>query len=191
MTQPGTISGETSSPRCLSPFCDCRLTSSGALILIPTIPTRRETSRGASRRGPATLTVAEAASGFSVAARGGEKSLAKRLPFLESFFDFVRPSCISKYRGTSQRSDSASHLSAEHTAAVTIMIRPIGPLRLNVAYMRRMRMPRSGPAAGALGDQLSALARRHLLRRQQEDLQAGLVDYQAIPPYPPRPRPPS
>ena len=29
------------------------------------------------------------------------------------------------------------------------------------------------------------------VRQQQEDIQAGLVDYQAMPPYPPRPRPPS
>jgi hypothetical protein len=54
-----------------------------------------------------------------------------------------------------------------------------------------MRLPRSGPPAGALGNQLSALHRRRQLRQQQEDIQAGLVDYQAIPPYPVRPRPPS
>ena len=41
-----------------------------------------------------------------------------------------------------------------------------------------------GAAIGALGRQLSALDRRRRLRRQQEDLQAGLVDYLAIPPYP-------
>ena len=52
-------------------------------------------------------------------------------------------------------------------------------------------MPRSGPPAGALGRQLSALDRRRRLREQQEDIQAGLLDYQAIPPYPIRPRPPS
>jgi hypothetical protein len=71
------------------------------------------------------------------------------------------------------------------------MIRPIGPLRLPQAYLNAVRLPRSGPPAGALGDQLSALARRHRLRRQQEDIQAGLADYLAMPPYPPRPRPPS
>ena len=71
------------------------------------------------------------------------------------------------------------------------MIRAIGPLRYAWIYTRSTRLPRSGPPVGALGDQLSALNRRRLLRRQQEDLQAGLVDYLAIPPYPPRPRPPS
>jgi len=58
-------------------------------------------------------------------------------------------------------------------------------------YTRRARLARSGPTIGALGKQLSALHRRRQLRAQQEDLQAGLVDYQAIPPYPTRPRPPS
>ena len=71
------------------------------------------------------------------------------------------------------------------------MIRPIGPLRSAWAYTRRARLPRSGPPAGALGSQLSALDRRRQLRQQQEDLQAGLVDYLTIPPYPFRPRPPS
>jgi hypothetical protein len=71
------------------------------------------------------------------------------------------------------------------------MIRPIGPLRNAWVYTRSMRLPRSGPPAGALGNQLSALRRRQQLRQQQEDIQAGLVDYQAMPPYPPRPRPPS
>jgi len=71
------------------------------------------------------------------------------------------------------------------------MICPIGPLRYGWAYRRSMRLPRSGPPAGAIGDQLIALVRRRRLRDQQEDLQAGLVDYEAIPPYPPRPRPPS
>lgn len=71
------------------------------------------------------------------------------------------------------------------------MIRAIGPLRNAWTYTRNMRLPRSGPPTGALSDQLSALNRRHQLRQQQEDLQAGLVDYLAIPPYPPRPRPPS
>jgi hypothetical protein len=54
-----------------------------------------------------------------------------------------------------------------------------------------MRLPRSGPPIGALRTQLNALERRRQLRQQQEDLQAGLVDYLAIPPYPFRPRPPS
>jgi len=71
------------------------------------------------------------------------------------------------------------------------MIRPIGPLRFAWAYAQRMRMPRSGPIAGALSLQLSALDRRRQLRQQQEDLQAGLADYEALPPYPLRPRPPS
>ncbi|MBN1393544.1 MAG: hypothetical protein JW959_00740 [Pirellulales bacterium] len=52
-------------------------------------------------------------------------------------------------------------------------------------------MARSGPLPGALGRCLGALERRLRLTRQQEDIQAGLVDYQALPPYPPRPRPPS
>jgi hypothetical protein len=71
------------------------------------------------------------------------------------------------------------------------MIRAIGPLRYAWRYSRSTRLPRSGPTAGALGKQLSALARRSRLRQQQEDLQAGLADYLAIPPYPARPRPPS
>jgi hypothetical protein len=71
------------------------------------------------------------------------------------------------------------------------MIRPIGPLRYAWAYARRMRLPRSGPPSGALGRQLNALDRRRRLRQQQEDLQAGVVDYLAIPPYPFRSRPPS
>ena len=71
------------------------------------------------------------------------------------------------------------------------MIRAIGPLRSAWMYTRRMRLPRSGPPAGALRKQLNALERRRRLREQQEDLQAGLVDYLAIPPYPFRPRPPS
>jgi hypothetical protein len=71
------------------------------------------------------------------------------------------------------------------------MIRSIGPLRCAWAYTRIMRLPRSGPPAGALGNQLIALVRRRQLRAQQEDIQAGLVDYQAMPPYPIRPRPPS
>jgi hypothetical protein len=70
------------------------------------------------------------------------------------------------------------------------MIRAIGPLRYAWTYTRNMRLPRSGPPAGATGQQLVALERRHLLRQQQEDIQAGLVDYVALPPYPPRPRPP-
>ncbi len=71
------------------------------------------------------------------------------------------------------------------------MIRAIGPLRNAWTYTRSMRLPRSGPPLGAPSKQLGALKRRRLLRQQQEDLQAGLVDYLAIPPYPPRPRPPS
>ena len=71
------------------------------------------------------------------------------------------------------------------------MIRLIGPLRYAWIYTRSMRLPRSGPPVGAIGSQLIALDRRRHLRQQQEDLQAGLVDYEAIPPYPTRPRPPS
>jgi hypothetical protein len=69
------------------------------------------------------------------------------------------------------------------------MIRLIGPLRYAWIYTRSMRLPRSGPPAGAIGLQLIALDRRRQLRQQQEDLQAGLADYEAIPPYPIRPRP--
>ena len=71
------------------------------------------------------------------------------------------------------------------------MIRPIGPLRHAWAYTRSTRLPRSGPPPGAPASHLGALRRRHLLREQQEGLQAGLVDCLAIPPYPIRPRPPS
>jgi hypothetical protein len=71
------------------------------------------------------------------------------------------------------------------------MIRSIGPLRYASAYTRRVKLPRSGPPDGALGNQLSALDRRRQLRQQQEELQAGLVDYETLPPYPFRPRPPS
>ena len=70
------------------------------------------------------------------------------------------------------------------------MIRSIGPLRNVWLYARSMNMPRSGTMPGALGKQLSALKRRRRLDLQQQDLQAGLADYQASPPYPPRPRPP-
>jgi len=70
------------------------------------------------------------------------------------------------------------------------MIRAIGPLRFAWTYTRWLGLPRSGPPPGALRSQLSALDRRRRLRMQQEDLQAGLVDYLAIPPYPFRPRPP-
>ncbi len=70
------------------------------------------------------------------------------------------------------------------------MIRPIGPLRYAWTYTRWQWLPRSGPPPGALKNQLGALDRRRQLRQQQEDLQAGLVDYLAIPPYPFRPRPP-
>ena len=66
------------------------------------------------------------------------------------------------------------------------MIRAIGPLRYAWIYTRSMRLPRSGPLLGASSNQLGALRRRWRLRPQQEDLQAGLVDYLAIPPYPPR-----
>ena len=71
------------------------------------------------------------------------------------------------------------------------MIRPIGRMRYAWLHTRTMRLPRSGPPTGQLGRQLSALVRRHRLRAQQEDLQAGVVDYLAAPPYPDRPRPPS
>ncbi|MGA2062190.1 MAG: hypothetical protein ABSG67_17035 [Thermoguttaceae bacterium] len=69
------------------------------------------------------------------------------------------------------------------------MIRSIVPLRW--FYARGMNLPRSGPMFGALGKQLSALYRRRRLDLQQQDLKAGLADYRASPPYPPRPRPPS
>jgi hypothetical protein len=82
-------------------------------------------------------------------------------------------------------------LCAEPAADFCLMIRAIGPLRLPRAYTRLRRFPLSGPPAGALSNQLSALMRRYQLREQQEDLQAGLVDYAAMPPYPYRPRPPS
>ena len=71
------------------------------------------------------------------------------------------------------------------------MIRPIGSPRYVGMYPRTMRLPRSGPLVGALGSQLSALQRRRQLRQQQEDIQAGIADYLALPPYPSRPRPPS
>ena len=102
------------------------------------------------------------------------------------------------YRST-RRNDASSKAPSQRPRVVSdattgftrLMIRPIGPLRNAWVYTRSMRLPRSGPPAGALGNQLSALRRRHQLRQQQEDIQAGLVDYQAMPPYPPRPRPPS
>jgi len=71
------------------------------------------------------------------------------------------------------------------------MIRPIGRLPNQVMLFYGMRLARSGPQDGALGRQLSALERRHRLRAQQQELQAGRSDPQAIPPYPVRPRPPS
>jgi hypothetical protein len=73
----------------------------------------------------------------------------------------------------------------------TVMIRPIGAFRFGWAYARGVRLPRSGPQPGAPSNQLGALERRRLLRQQQEEIQAGLVDYVTIPPYPYRPRPPS
>jgi hypothetical protein len=74
---------------------------------------------------------------------------------------------------------------------VSSMIRSIGPVRAVWYYARGMNLPRSGPVSGALGKQLSALHRRWRLKFQLQDLQAGLTDYLAVPPYPPRPRPPS
>ena len=93
-----------------------------------------------------------------------------------------------EFQGPFTRPRVVSNATSGHTR---LMIRPIGPLRNAWVYTRTMRLPRSGPPAGALGNQLSALRRRQQLRQQQEDIQAGLVDYQALPPYPPRPRPPS
>ena len=74
---------------------------------------------------------------------------------------------------------------------VSGMIRSMGTLRSVWIYARSMNLPRSGPLSGALRVQLGALQRRRRLRMQQQDLQAGLADYQASPPYPHRPRPPS
>ncbi len=68
------------------------------------------------------------------------------------------------------------------------MIRPIGRMPSEWVYPYGMRMPRSGTGNGALGRQLSALDRRHRLRKQQQEIQAGMAEYRA---YPPRPRPPS
>ena len=82
-------------------------------------------------------------------------------------------------------------LFVRHFPEVSDMIRSIGPLRAVWYYARGMNLPRSGPVSGALGKQLSALQRRRRLKFQLQDLQAGLADYQASPPYPLRPRPPS
>lgn len=71
------------------------------------------------------------------------------------------------------------------------MIRPVGPLGENSMYANYTRFARSGPLSGALSDQLGAIERRRRLRRQQENLQAGPANYEALPPYQFRPRPPS
>jgi len=82
-------------------------------------------------------------------------------------------------------------LLVRHFPEVSNMIRSIVPLRAVCYYARGMNLPRSGPVSGALGKQLSALQRRRRLDLQHQDLKAGLADYRASPPYPPRPRPPS
>jgi hypothetical protein len=71
------------------------------------------------------------------------------------------------------------------------MIRPIGRMPSEWIFPYGMRLARSGTSGGALGRQLSALVRRRRLRKQQQELQAGVALQQAIPPYPLRPRPPS
>lgn len=69
------------------------------------------------------------------------------------------------------------------------MIRPYRPLRSYEYPAAFWRLARSGPGLGALSAVLSALDRRRHLRRQQQRLGAGTVDYLARPPYPYRPRP--
>jgi hypothetical protein len=71
------------------------------------------------------------------------------------------------------------------------MIRPIGPLQNAWVFKYSSIAARSEPLPGALSQQLDAVERRRSLSDQQEDLQAGQLDFQALPPYPYRPRPPS
>ena len=116
--------------------------------------------------------------------------------FLKLLFDFEKKSCIKQ---VSARDNAKSYCPlpgdtlfyVRNFPEVSGMIRSIGPLRSVWAYARGSHLPRSGPLSGALSAQLSALDRRRRLQIQQQDLQAGLADYQALPPYPPRPRPPS
>jgi hypothetical protein len=100
------------------------------------------------------------------------------------------------YTGTGKKqldfqADLLSAASCSRPRSTPLMVHRVATLRYVWAHLRNVRLPRSGPLTGALGRQLSALKRRRRLRLQQEDLQAGLVDYQAMPPYPLRPRLPS
>lgn len=72
-----------------------------------------------------------------------------------------------------------------------LMPGPIRPIRIAFMLTPYIRFARSGPIPGALGNQLGALDRRRRLQTQQQQLQTGATDYQARPPYPNRPRPPS
>ncbi len=71
------------------------------------------------------------------------------------------------------------------------MIQLVRPIQTPWAYTRAMWAARPALIPGALSDQLSALERRRQLLRQCQALQNTPADYQARPPYPYRPRPPS
>jgi len=71
------------------------------------------------------------------------------------------------------------------------MIRPVGPLDATWIHANYMRLARSGPDPEALSRQLRAISRRRSLRIQQKQLQYGVANSEVLPPYRPRPRPPS
>ncbi|MHC4402290.1 MAG: hypothetical protein ACYTG0_21705 [Planctomycetota bacterium] len=71
------------------------------------------------------------------------------------------------------------------------MIRPIVSLRSLLKHVVVPLETQAEPAAGTVEGQWSALERRRRLTVQHTRLADGASDYQARPPYPLRPRPPS
>jgi hypothetical protein len=70
------------------------------------------------------------------------------------------------------------------------MIRPIRPISMLLPHVTHPGLTRSDASNGALSRQQGAIRRRRNLQAQQEQLEAGRVDYRVRPPYPYRPRPP-
>lgn len=96
-------------------------------------------------------------------------------------------------RWVSNQQNHADRITAARGSGISThpMILPVGPSPSGWMLTPGRWLARSGPEPGALGRQLSALKRRQQLQVQQRVIQAGQSDYQALPPYPPRPRPPA